>query len=621
MIHHQVIRTVVYSGLVALGLSANIEAREVNVTIENLSSQNGLHLTPFWVAFHDGSFDLYNRNQAASFALEPLAEDGNTAPISLLFKNSNTSGIETTIGEPGGFAGAPVFEPGSSATLRLDLNENTARYFSYASMVIPSNDAFIANGNPLAHEIFNAAGEFVGPISFIIWGDQVLDAGTEQNRETNAAFLNQSAPNTGDVQNGSVDSHAGFNGSIGNLNATPVNILGGTNAAGSFIDKKNADFTRPDYQLARITISDPRVPVRVNISNLSPVNGLFNTPLWVGFHNGEFDIYSRSEIASAGLERLAEDGNAAILSSEFETVASTGLTAVITEPGGFAGAPVFDPGSKAQAIYILDPNVQRYFSYATMLIPSNDAFLANGDPKAHQLFDANGEFSGPVNIHLMGANVLDAGTEVNTETDAAFLNQSSADSGQTENGVVEFHPGFNGSFDNPAGMPKNILGGTTAASTNIDPQLGDFTLPNSQLLRISVNRAVDWSFSGAWYDPARDGEGFLLAVSGDDNPVATLTWYTYTNDGSGNQLWIIGSAPVLGETAIFEMFHTEGTSFGSDFTSADVSKPYWGQIRVDFSDCNNIKATYNADVSGYGQGVTTLKRLTPALSRLSGACQ
>lgn len=621
MHNHRVIHSALSCSLLCLGLSINIEARELNVTIENLSPGNGINLTPFWVAFHDGSFDIYDRDQAASSALESLAEDGNTDPISELFKNNAVPGVDATITEPNGFAGAPVFDPGSSATFKIDVDETTARYFSYASMIIPSNDAFVANGNPLEHEIFNTTGDFVGPISFTVWGNQVLDAGTEQNTETNAAFLNQSSPNTGDAENGTVQLHKGFNSSTGNPAGTPVNILGGTNAAGSLIDATNADFTRANYQVARITISEPGIPVRVNVSNLSPVGGLYNTPLWVGFHNGEFDSYSKSEAASAGLERLAEDGDAAQLSSQFKTAAPAGFDDVITEPAGFAGAPVFDPGSKAQAVYILDSGTQRYFSYATMLIPSNDAFVANGDPLAHQLFDANGAFAGPINIHLTGANVLDAGTEVNTETDVAFLNQTSANTGQAENGVVEFHSGFNGSFDNPNATPKNILGGTTAAGTVIDPQLGDFTLPGSQILRISVNRAVDWSFSGAWYDPARNGEGFLLAVSGDDNPVATLTWYTYTNDASGQQLWIIGSAPILGETAIFEMFQSEGATFGTDFSSADVNKPYWGQIRVDFTDCNHIKATYNADVSGYGQGSVNLQRLTPVLSHMAGACQ
>ncbi|MEE9413131.1 MAG: spondin domain-containing protein [Methylococcales bacterium] len=621
MIVYRKIYTILCCSVFLLAVSTSIGARELNVTIENLSPVNGINLTPFWIGFHDGSFDLYDLNQPASAALQPLAEDGVSRPISTLFVNSNRPGVEATITEPGGFAGAPVFDPGRSATLKIDVEEATGRYFSYASMIIPSNDAFIANGDPLEHEIFNLAGEFVGPISFIVWGHQVLDAGSEKNTETNAAFLNQSVPNTGDAENGTVQLHEGFNGSIANPSAVPVNILGGTNAAGALIDPTNADFKQANYPVARITISEPGVPVRVNVTNLSPAGGLYNTPLWVGFHNGEFDSYSRGELASAELERMAEDGDTAELSNAFGVVATTGLDGVITEPDGFAGAPVFDPGSKAQQVFLLDSSAQRYFSYATMIIPSNDAFVANGDPKAHQLFDETGAFTGPVNIHIMGANILDAGSEVNTETDAAFLNQASANIGQAEQGVVAVHPGFNGSSTNPGGTPQNILGGKTPAGTVIDPQLGDFTTPGSQILRISVNRAVDWSFSGLWYDPLRDGEGFLMAVSGDVNPVATLTWYTFSTDGTGQQVWIIGTAPILGETAIFEMFRAEGATFGAGFSSADVNNPYWGQIHVDFSNCNHIIATYDAQVSDFGTGTMNLQRLTPVLSNVTGACQ
>jgi len=40
-----------------------------------------------------------------------------------------------------------------------------SRYFSYASMLIPSNDAFIANGNPLAFSSLMPLEHFSAPIS------------------------------------------------------------------------------------------------------------------------------------------------------------------------------------------------------------------------------------------------------------------------------------------------------------------------------------------------------------------------------------------------------------------------------------------------------------------------
>lgn len=60
-------------------------AVQVRVTVENLSPTGGTLLTPVWVGFHDGTFDLYDRGGVASPALERLAEDGNTAPLSAAF--------------------------------------------------------------------------------------------------------------------------------------------------------------------------------------------------------------------------------------------------------------------------------------------------------------------------------------------------------------------------------------------------------------------------------------------------------------------------------------------------------------------------------------------------------
>ncbi|MDJ0744064.1 MAG: spondin domain-containing protein [Xenococcaceae cyanobacterium MO_167.B27] len=51
---------------------------KVRVTIDNVAPQQGIGLAPFWVAFHDGSFDTFNEGESASSALESLAEDGIT---------------------------------------------------------------------------------------------------------------------------------------------------------------------------------------------------------------------------------------------------------------------------------------------------------------------------------------------------------------------------------------------------------------------------------------------------------------------------------------------------------------------------------------------------------------
>ena len=163
--------------------TAFAEPTRVSVTIENLAPQAGTFQTPFWVGFHEGEFDTYDGNTPASndpvpgsIAMESLCEDGNTGPITADFA-ALSAGTDATLPGPNG----PI-APGdvASGSWLLDSSDPAARYFSYASMIIPSNDFCIANGNPRAHPVFDGSGNFVAE-GFFVTGAQTLDAGTEVN--------------------------------------------------------------------------------------------------------------------------------------------------------------------------------------------------------------------------------------------------------------------------------------------------------------------------------------------------------------------------------------------------------------------------------------------------------
>ncbi|MEM9274221.1 MAG: spondin domain-containing protein [Cyanobacteria bacterium P01_F01_bin.143] len=223
---------------------------EVLVTVENLSPEAGTFLTPLWVGFHNGEFDIYDRGEAATPGLESLAEDGSVALLSEEFLASGFGSVEGAIIGAEGLAG-PI-DPGeiTSATFTIELNGDNSQFFSYASMVIPSNDAFIANGDPTVHNLFDEDGNFIGA-DFIVVGGDVLDAGTEINDELteNTAFFSQAAPNTGEDENGVVEEHPGFieGGRI-------LSEDGSTEGAPAAFT--NADFTADDYQVVRITVAE-----------------------------------------------------------------------------------------------------------------------------------------------------------------------------------------------------------------------------------------------------------------------------------------------------------------------------------------------------------------------------
>jgi hypothetical protein len=234
----------------------------VTIKVENLAPDDGVYLTPMWLGFDDGSFDLFTAGNAASAELEALAEDGKLGPLQAAF-----TGDDIVITGPGGLIGVPpVLDPLESNTGSLNVDGATNRFLTYAAMVIPSNDAFIGNDNAI--EIFDAGGNFLGKKIIMILGAQVWDAGTEVNTEMDAAFINQAADGDGVAEGGVVGLHVGFIDSVGNPGGNPI-ILGGSNGLGANFDSVGADFTLPYAVVARITITpEPATLVLLGLGSI-----------------------------------------------------------------------------------------------------------------------------------------------------------------------------------------------------------------------------------------------------------------------------------------------------------------------------------------------------------------
>jgi len=114
------------------------------------------------------------------------------------------------------------------------------------------------------------------------------------------------------------------------------------------------------------------------------------------------------------------------------------------------------------------------------------------------------------------------------------------------------------------------------------------------------------AMTGAWYDPSRVGEGWLIEVLA--GSLALVTWYSY--DQQGNQMWLIGVGEISGSTIrIDEMQVTHGPVFGMDFNPDDVILESWGSLEIEFIDCNSATATYQS-ITGFGSGTLNASRLT-----------
>ena len=195
--------------------------------------------------------------------------------------------------------------------------------------------------------------------------------------------------------------------------------------------------------------------LNVTLTNIAPSGGVGTSPLWVGFHDGSFRSFVPGTATSTALERVAEDGNNAVLTSSF-----TGAV-----QGTLAGGPAF-PGAVRSGQFMVDTTgIGRYFSYASMVVVSNDFFIANSNPLA---FDLSTLLPGQTLTIIAGrpGAVWDAGTEVN---DFAFSlangafgipgGQTGPNQGTTQGGVSTLVTGnaFAGFLNTPAGgLPASL---------------------------------------------------------------------------------------------------------------------------------------------------------------------
>ncbi len=426
------VKSLLFLGCLLTALST--QAAVLRITIESTAPLNGTTLTPFWFGLHDGNFDLFDTGVAASTELERIAEDGNIAPLRTLFAAQVPGGMDVVITGPANPNGPPLVFPQTQGQLSFNFDETSTqqRYWSFASMILPSNDAFIGNDDPRAYPLFDADGNFIVR-DFIVTGDRVYDAGTEINDEAaaNVPLLGQTVANSGTTENGVVADHPGFapNGAI----------------LGSF---PQANFNNAGYPVVRIIVEmlpvDNRV-VEVEITNLAPAMGSLLTPFWTAFHDGTVDFVNAGEAASAPVEAIAEDGNIAPMRDWFAGAFPNGLDGVLTGPANPNGPPLFFQGQSNSLFLQLDANnpAHSYFSYMSMILPSNDAFIANDNGMAYRIFE-NAQFQA-TEITIPGSKVYDAGTEVNDEApqNVPVLGQATPNTGVTEGGVVSVHPGFN----------------------------------------------------------------------------------------------------------------------------------------------------------------------------------
>jgi opacity protein-like surface antigen len=180
------------------------------VTVTNLTTGGGQVMTPYVVATHQGSFNLFQKNGPASNGVQQVAENG-AVPVLVAELQANSRVGDVSVAAPA--AGPPVFAGQSVSTTVVSTPGD--RKLSVLGMLICTNDGFGGvNGVNLPG---NGSATYYG---------QAYDAGTEITTEAYEDLVppcdgsgGTGMSNPALAQNGTIQLHAGIQG-IADLSPT-----------------------------------------------------------------------------------------------------------------------------------------------------------------------------------------------------------------------------------------------------------------------------------------------------------------------------------------------------------------------------------------------------------------
>lgn len=466
------------------------------ITVENISGTRAITtpIAPVFYATHNSAWTFFEIDQPASAGLELLAEDG--PPSGLVSEHTGVTGT----GEVGAAGAGPAF-PGES--YQFSVTPTLAYpYLSLATMVVESNDAFLAF-DPEGIALLNARGvpRSVADIQADIRRElAVWDAGTEEN-EVPGAGPNQP------LRSGGVDVGMAENSNVRRY-ADATNDLAGGNGGG---------FTDLSIELVGGTTFS--VTLR-NTSDTTPYNGILTPVAWAT-HDERVSLFEIGEPASVGLERLAEDGNAQPLADALSAFIGNGVgTAAVEGSGGIGAGGEF-------AFTVTPTTTYPYLSLASMIVPSNDTFMAFFPEGIKLLNDDGSPRTQPeINADIAARFIAwDAGTERN-QAGAAGPDQAPRQAGP-DTGADE------------GDGTVRILN-----DANPDP-VWDYA-PLTDVLRATLIPQIDVVGPGAVFAATNDpaGNEVVMYNRGDDG---RLTYFqAFPTDGAGSGAGLTSANDPLG---------------------------------------------------------------------------
>ena len=281
-------------------------------------------------------------------------------------------------------------------------------------------------------------------------------------------------------------------------------------------------------------------------------------------HQSDGGLWSVGELATPGIQSMAETGSKTALLNEIEALVQAGDAQTSISGPGISLSPgvttiEFD-------ITLSHPLV----SITSMIAPSPDWFVGTDSLSLR----SDGQWLSEVVVELLP---YDAGTD----------------------------DGANFQSSNRVTNPPELITEIKTSPLDSGVPLGRFRF---ELLETRGFFPIAGHQSGWYYQPSRSGEGVNFNVAKlDDRLFLSVAWFTYF---MGEQLWLFGSVDISAgdETATVDMYLTSGADFGDAFRPEEVDLQFWGTLTVSHPACGLMIVEWDGPPE-FGSGELEMEQL------------
>ncbi len=302
-----------------------------------------------------------------------------------------------------------------------------------------------------------------------------------------------------------------------------------------------------------------------NNAHFSPLVGLT--------HDAQGQIWQPGELASAGIERMAETGGTGTLNSEIDSLIVQGL----------AESRLNDAGANAEGTVVFEFEISEshpQVSLVTMIAPSPDWFVGIHGVDLRE----DGIWSAERVIELLP---YDSGTDSGTAFTSA--NQDTS----------------------PAELISRL---DTEPFPNAVP-LASLRFERLSSEGVPTGHSISGQHSGTWIIDGQLDQGLFMNVGdASGQPFVFVSWFTFMN---GEPFWLAGNQVFNDGDGQIEITlqSLQGPEFLDD-SGVPASREPFGTLSLTAAGCDSFLADYDFGINGAGSVV--LDRLTNTLGHACG---